>query len=102
MTEALPFSQAVASILGDAIAELRRRGLRKVAHISPSTLAQIQIRRIPQRHADSRFFSAHVAAMRWSSHGEHRALTCAQPGQCTEPLPITAMEAEPASPTRAT
>src|SRR3546814_7794226 len=45
MTEVLPFSQDVATILGDAIAELRKRGLHKVAHISPSTLAQIQIRR---------------------------------------------------------
>src|SRR3546814_15329751 len=42
MTEVLPFSQDVATILGDAIAELRKRGLRKVAHISPRTLAQIQ------------------------------------------------------------
>src|SRR3546814_2379521 len=45
MTEVLPFSQDVATILGDAIAELCKRGLRKVAHISPSTLAQIQIDR---------------------------------------------------------
>src|SRR3546814_7788066 len=70
MTEVLPFSQDVATILGDAIAELRKRGLRKVAHISPSTLAQILIRRISQRHEDSRFFSDHVAAMRWRSE-EH-------------------------------
>src|SRR3546814_6720549 len=74
MTEVLPFSQDVATILGDAIAELRKRGLRKVAHISPSTLAQIQIRRISQRHEDSRIFSDHVAAMRWLSDGEHSAL----------------------------
>src|SRR3546814_8672087 len=68
MTEVLPFSQDVATILGDAIAELRKRGLRKVAHISPSTLAQIQIRRISQRHEDSRFFSDHVAAMSSDEH----------------------------------
>src|SRR3546814_20112081 len=86
MTEVLPFSQDVATILGDAIAELRKRGLRKVAHISPSTLANIQIRRISQRHEDSRFFSDNVAASRWMSDGEHRVFVCMQPGTLTEPF----------------
>src|SRR3546814_17284873 len=49
MTEILHFSQDVATILGDAIAQLRKRGMRNEAHISPCKLAQIQTRRKIER-----------------------------------------------------
>src|SRR3546814_13234701 len=55
MTEVLPFSQDVGHFLADAIAALRKRGLRKGATISTSTMEPIQIRSIPQRHADLQF-----------------------------------------------
>src|SRR3546814_17603805 len=67
MTEVLPFSQDVATILGDALAELRSRRLRQVSHISPRTLAPLQITRLMPRHEVSRVIRELVAAMRWLS-----------------------------------
>src|SRR3546814_20143994 len=49
MHDVMHFSQDVAPILGDSISDLRKRGLRKVVHISPMQLAQIQKSPISQR-----------------------------------------------------